>query len=139
MRKQIQKSKFYNKEYDNYDARSDEALEELRSLGLEIGGKGKAIEIEALIGFYQDDSGYGGNLDYAKSYSGYRADLLQITIKEAKKEALEELKKESFYNRFSKKERMEKIEESVKYNYKNADNWKTDIGSLEKFIILFKN
>lgn len=114
---QLKKSKFWNKSYQNYDARTDEAKNELEQLGLTVEGNGDIIGIEALIGFNQDDSGYSSrNLDYAKSHSGYRAEKTQIRFLES------EWKREQ-----TKMAVEDKADQQAIKNAHNEIYWKVDL------------
>lgn len=76
----IKESAHWSTQWNNYRADSDDAIQELNDMGFMVDGKGEDTGLVAMTGFYQDDSGYRSrNLDYAKSYSGYKAQTARIT------------------------------------------------------------
>lgn len=131
---EITKSKFYKPQYSSYDARTEEAKKELKEMGLEINGFGKEIETKALLGFFQDDSGYKNkNIDLAKLHSGFVPNLEKITMLETEEEKAERLEDEKSEKERIENEEKEKIERVKKQYVQYVEKIKTAEGSKKEY------
>jgi len=107
IQKKLKESKFWSAQYQSFDARSSEAEKFLKDLSLKTEfkfGKEEGIGVTAFEGYFGDDSGYKGNLDNAKVYSGKVPTLLNI-VKILSEEEMDLLREQSLAEKAEKEQR----------------------------------